>query len=741
MAAPFFSADEYAAMDLPDFYNNKRGVIRHAQREGWIIKDRWNRWQPSLDKNGIPLAQKRSGKGGGWEYHYVLLPPVAFNHFIDNHLQEDVEGGALVEEVDVAFKEKPDQLDQLNQWQVDVMEARCGILRWIDEQSMRGGRTNAIERLRDLILTNRLPSYLRDLIIQANAKSGKQSGKTKLKLSRATIYEWFKAKEKNGVAGLAPALSKETDFTIPDWAWQLLELYRQPNKPSLLSCMEDLPKYLPANIQVPTYDQARLFIKKLSPITQNKGRMGPQALKAMKAFTRRDVSELWPTAVYSSDGHTFKATVEHPFHGQPFRPEITVVIDIYTRYVVGWSVGLAEDSLGVLEALSVSIIEGDDGRHRGMCCIWYTDNGPGFRAELFEAPAVGFYDRWGITPKKSLAYNSQARGVIERLNKTLWVPLAKSYTTYVGKDADKEAIREIKRITDKELRAKRKAPFEMTWDEFKQCVQDQIDSYNAKPHSSLKRVRCPETRRNRYLSPKEVWDNWLAEGNQPILIAKDEAADLKRPYLKRKISRGEVRLLNNVYFSFDLEHYHGDWALVGFDVHDATKVWVRDFDMRLLAVAELDGNKRAYFDQGTMHEALSFQQKKEEQRTKGRLKRLDDKRAEVIAESQRPLEIEYQETEQAPILTLDAQERAEAELAKMQKTNEPVKMVSSTGRPIFSDDVSWGKWLSENPTHATDTDVEELQRKLKNDIFRMQMEFEGVVLDTLREIAAKRAAV
>ena len=176
--------------------------------------------------------------------------------------------------------------------------------------------------------------------------------------------------------------------------------------------------------------------------------MGPQALKSLKAFTRRDTGDLWPTAVYSSDGHTFKATVEHPFHGQPFRPEVTAVIDIFTRYITGWSVGLAENSLGVLEALSASIVARDDGRHRGLPAIWYTDNGPGFRAELFEATATGFYDRWGITPKNSLPYNSQARGVIERLNKTLWVPAARKIASYAGRDVDKQFARDRKKITD-----------------------------------------------------------------------------------------------------------------------------------------------------------------------------------------------------------------------------------------------------------------------------------------------------
>lgn len=115
-----------------------------------------------------------------------------------------------------------------------------------------------------------------------------------------------------------------------------MDLWANPAKPSLQAVIEDLSQELPHHIQTPSYDQARRFLKdKMSIVERMRGRMGPQELKALKTFTRRDTSDLWPGAIYSADGHTFKAKVQHPFHDQPFRPEITAVIDAYTRYVVG----------------------------------------------------------------------------------------------------------------------------------------------------------------------------------------------------------------------------------------------------------------------------------------------------------------------------------------------------------------------------------------------------------------------
>jgi hypothetical protein len=54
-----------AAMKLPDMPDTERGIRMAAQRDGWRSR---------LNLAGEPLARKREGRGGGWEYHYTLLP-------------------------------------------------------------------------------------------------------------------------------------------------------------------------------------------------------------------------------------------------------------------------------------------------------------------------------------------------------------------------------------------------------------------------------------------------------------------------------------------------------------------------------------------------------------------------------------------------------------------------------------------------------------------------------------------
>lgn len=710
----WFTAGELAELALPALPGTESGIIRRAKRENW-------------------KARRREGQGGGHQYHISNLNRAQRGLVVSRISVTALTGKATAPETTEISLQKPSKKSQLTARQTSIMEARAAIVAEINQLALGIGRSRAIVEFIKLAKAGELRPDLQCLIPVANAKSGScvKYAKGGRVASRATIYNWIKAYEKGGPEALAPELPRTPDMSLPEWAPHLMDLWANPAKPSLQAVVEGLNHELPNDIQAPSYDQARRFLKdKMSIVERMRGRMGPQELKALKAFTRRDTNDLWPGAIYSADGHTFKAKVQHPFHGQAFRPEITAVIDAYTRYVVGWSVGLAENSMGVLEALSSAMIERNDGRKHGLPAIWYTDNGAGFRANLFEDQATGFYARWGITPKASLPYNSQARGLIERLNRTLWTPLAKSLPTYTGSDQDKQYLR----VIDKERRlAKRvgtKAAFEVTWEDFQAAVQDTIDAYNNTPHSSLPRVRDPQTKAWRHLTPYEVWDKWEVEGGSTVTIKPSEAADLTRPYERRKCARCEVQILGNLYFHPDLEAYHGKQVLVGYDIHDASKVWVRDTrDQRLIAVAELDGNRRPYFDAHTLRAAKSYQDKVLEERTKGRLRRIEEKRTEIIAEAQgEPLQVEYEHVQAMAHISLNTEP-------------EPTKKYEAIHarageRPMFPDDLEWAKWLAENPSQITDNDRTQLGTRMNERTFRQLLELEGIDPRHLLAIAA-----
>ncbi len=710
----WFSPQEIADLGLPDTPKTKQGVIDRAKRSGWKTK---------TSQDGAPLTRVRSESGGGWEYHVSLLPKAARKAYVSRQLSVQPD---LFDEhpARTNFPATTTNTDDLNSFQREVMNARATLVATVNEHATVTGRNAALDIVVEKARAGTLPADLQELVGVANAKSGRRvkTAKGAHKISRRTLYQWVLDHEKGGILALAPILANKSDYEIPDWAPALMQLWSDPRKPSLTAVLEDLPAALKAGVEMPSYDQARRFLaNKVSIVEKNRGRMGPQALKSLQAFTRRDVSELWPGAVYTADGHTFRAKIEHPFHGQPFQPEITFTMDVFSKYIVGWSVGLAENSIGVLEALSHAIVERKDGRRSALPLIFYTDNGKGFKNEMFSSNAIGFFDRWGITQKTSLPYNSQARGVIERFNRNVrqW---AKKLTSYSGSELDKEAKRYVDRARLQAAKKAQKTPFDVTWEDFKAFIQDQIDAYNNSPQSSLKRYRDPETKHWRHQTPVEAWDEWVAEGGKTRVIAIDDAADLMRPYERRTVARCEVRILNNVYFSHALEPYHGQEVLVGYDIHDANQIWVRDFEMRLLAVAEVDANARPYFDGDTLRTAQSKQDQILEARTKGRIRRIEEKRQEIIAEAKgSALEIEYQ-----PAVPMeDFQIKAADEMLARLEQPKPV-LTQANGRPVFKDDIEWVLWLDANPDQITTQDRAVLSERLEKAFFRQLLAMEGI---------------
>jgi putative transposase len=123
-----------------------------------------------------------------------------------------------------------------------------------------------------------------------------------------------------------------------------------------------------------------------------------------------------------------------------------------------------------------------------------------------------------------------------------------------------------------------------------------------------------------------MWSWHLAQGWQPTLPDPDELDMLFRPQIPVKTNRGLVRVLGNSYHNKDLEHYHGQHVHVGFDIHDASHVWVRDQDERLICIAKFEGNKRDFYPVPVVEQALEQRRKR---RHKTAMNRVDEIEAEA----------------------------------------------------------------------------------------------------------------
>lgn len=610
----------------------------------------------------------------------------------------------------------------LKDWQKRTAEARVALLREVDRIARFVGREKAIAKVVIMAQDGTLPTHLSVLVPVANARPGRDGKRT---LSRRTIYDWlavYKPDDIGAVNALAPK-DQHAVIRIPAWAADLMAEYQKPQKPSLAWAVEQIASRHGIDEQN-LYHRARRFLQKMGNVERQGGRMGGRDIKNIKPFIRRDSSVLWPADVYSADGHAFDAEVAHPAHGRPFRPEITTVRCVGTRKLVGWSVDLAESGLAVLDALRRASETG------GICSLFYVDHGSGFDNALQSAPGIGMESRLGYTKTHSLPYNSQARGVVEKGHKDIWVRAAKELPTYMGADMDAEAKNKVFKLTRKDIKTSGVSKYLMTWPAFLQFVKDHAERYNNRPHRGLKKIFDEVLGKKRHMTPNEAWDEGVKEGAQLVAITPDESRELFRPMKEAKVLRGEVRLFNNLYFSHDLTEYHGDIVRVAYDIHSADAVWIYDRQGRFVCTAEFEANKRAYFPEAFLEQAAR-------KRGEGRLRRLDAKRQEVLEEQQgaplkdvcaEPAAVEYKRSLALRLVgDLDCRhEDASLEPAGKASLDAPFKIAGpaapdkeplTEARPIFMLESDRYEWLMQHPAEWAGTDQQFLTQFTGSDIY------------------------
>lgn len=757
-AAPeYFTAAELAQIakdrGLKGFPGTERNFRRLAEREGW---------------NDLParVSRQRAGKSGGrpaMEYHLSILPTA---------LQQVLAGRAMkarmVQRVVAEGEADRRKLAALKASQVSasarmVMEARAEILTSIEGYAAANSQTRAwsiarfleaqdawsdrqeIEARRDggEILTEREAiSLTRRLVLTADdgfhldpARLAQANDRKKAAgISERTLRRWFKARDERSAVALAPVPPRDPQ-PIPESFFDFLKFYAKPGKPDITDAHGQYLKEAasPGLHRMPlTLHQVKYILKnRMNNIERHVGREGLLTLRSRMAYVTRTTEDMWPTTIYSADGKTFDAEIADPVTKRPIRPEITTVIDVVTRKIVGISLARSENQRSVAEAL------------RNACCwngipaIFYVDRGPGYRNEAMDADVGGLMGRLGITKSHAAPYGSQAKGRIEVVNKTVWNTLAKRLPTYIGADMDKEAGQKVHKLTRRELKEFGAARHLPSWEEFARLCMEMVAEYNDKPHSSLPEFRDPETGKTRYMSPNECWAAHVADGFEPITVDAEEADDLFRPYEIRTARRAQVNWGTNQYFHEALEAYHEEKVMVGYDYHQADKVWVREYDLesgqpgRLICVARFGGNSERYFPK-------SYEQDAIEKRAKGRLRRIDDKRAAIEAERDGMLQIEQQIQQPADFIDI-----APAPMVEPLPVEAPARASAQVAPPRrrgFASDEELAAWALENPGELSPSQISVLQRCLSRPIARENLRANGIDTEALRNLLRAAAA-
>jgi putative transposase len=557
----WYSASELAG--LPGMPGTDRAIQLRAKRERWEGQQR-------LGSKAI-------------EYAFAILPKETQTALIAASVSESQLAQVVVSEL-ITTERDIISASRLSEDQRSVMTARLAFVREIERMSQTISQQRAIDSLVALAKAEQLSPYLTDRVQRANdRKTGDRT------LSERTLKRWLADYRQNGETGLAPA-RRQKDMSLPEWSASFLTCYQRPTKPSVEAAYAEFALKHPA--ERPSIHVVRRFLNKLSAEARERGRRTPQELKALQPFKRRTTKNLYPCDVFTADGHKFDAEVLNPRTGKPYRPETTTVLDVATRKAVGISIGEAESTIGVLDALR-------DAVQHGMFAMFYVDNGSGFANDTVREVV----DRIGGTMTHALPYNSQARGLIERSHQTIWVNAAKKLTSYIGADMDKHAGTKVHRISRKQLRETGTTRLIPTFAEFMAGVEYELDIYNNTPHRGLERFRDPLTGKLRHMSPNEAWDAARAEGWEPLVASSELLNDLMRPQVLRPTRRGEVTWANETYFLDALRNFHGDEIRLAYDVRDASRVWVRTLDGDLIGEALLDGNASDYMPKAMIEKA------------------------------------------------------------------------------------------------------------------------------------------
>ncbi|EBK7448182.1 transposase [Salmonella enterica] len=614
---------------LPNIGCSRATLARRANREGWTFR------------------QLQGKRGVSYEYEISSLPLTIQEEVRERQIQQLMEVGLQKPAKPVvrrrrdpdaispleAYRGSPqlmeERLNALTENQRQVADARVALVRevFLLEEKGNIGRLKAINYVVSKARSGELPPLLQAAAVTANAKRG--SGRT---ISRDPLYQWvLKYSQAQNAAErlllLAPGKREEMKVEEISWLADFLAEYRQSNGRPMTEAYEDFVKEWnrryaeePYMLQIiPSYDAIRRVMKKLPEVVKQKGRITGSEYRQLEGFTRRDWSKMPVNYVWIGDGHGMKMKCAHPIHGRPFSPEVTFVIDGGTRFVVGWSLDLAENVFAVAGAIQHGI------RNHGKPFIYYSDNGSGETADVLDKEVVGILPRLGINHPTGIAGNPQGRGIIERLNRTLPVRIARKYRTYFGKGADRETLRKTNRNLrsafnalqkGKELNAVQRSAMRdlPSWEELIEAIRDGVEWYNNRQHSEL-----PMKANGKHYSPAEYRKKRLAEEDTEIeWLSEVELRDMFCPVVEKPVRRCEIHWLNNIYYAPELRDEHGRKVLISYDIHNAEKIIVRRPDGSFICEAIWNGNKRAAFP-------VTAEYHKHQQRIKGMRKRAEEK--------------------------------------------------------------------------------------------------------------------
>lgn len=316
----WWTADELAEANLPEVPGTKRSINRLADRLGWKT---------------IPgCARRKPGKGGGWQYHWTVLPQAAQR--------------CLLKDIVAPPEERPGR-DEV--WTVfDALPEKA--------------KNTAKDRLAALQLAETLHATGALTHVAAMAEAAQRVG-----VSPRTLYNWLTliegVSEADRLPYLAPRhrISKRgnTRAECSEEFWDYLKSdYLRPEQPSFSSCHRRAQRIAKQEGWVAASERAmrRRLDAEISKLTIVLCRKGVEALKRMYPAQTRDRLSLSAMEAVNADYHRLDVFVRWPAEpgsnsgeGEIVRPQLVVFQDLYSGRILSWRIDRTPNKVGVSLAL------------------------------------------------------------------------------------------------------------------------------------------------------------------------------------------------------------------------------------------------------------------------------------------------------------------------------------------------------------------------------------------------------
>lgn len=468
-------------------------------------------------------------------------------------------------------------------------------------------QNNAVALLLERGLAGRLPNHFA-VALAGSAKAGRAAP------SRSAICEWCALYREGGITALLPD-HKGRVVESAGWWGPALEYYNVPGKPDMAAVHRRL---LEVDGFAVTYDQIRNYLTGVPAMLgrNSPARIGKNLYRLTeKSFIRRSTENALPGDVYVADGYRADVYLAHPVTGDIWRPELTVAIDMRSRFPVGWRADEHEGTYAVQNMWAECFA-----RWNHVPPMLYVDNGSGYKNKLMSDEMTGFYARAGVQQViHAIPGNPHGKGWVERFFRIvkddflkLWMP-----DFYCGTDMSPEALGR----TVREVKAGRLVL--PTLAQFSDAFNEWMLRYAHRPHPEDKTV-----------TRAKLWSQLI-----PI-PPHASVTELKRQAVTLTVQRASVKHGRREYKHPELHAFNGQKLVLEYDLMDDRIAimrtpegrWICDAHL-ISAIDAIAPNRLEEKRIGRADDALKRLEKKMDEQ-KARAGRLID--ADAVAEGAMP---------------------------------------------------------------------------------------------------------